>query len=178
MVSEQFRDGKKIREGSIEVWEFDQQGNPPIVQTPFEIAAGDSFRTTCFYRDNGTTEFGLGSQEEMCIAFLYYYPRKLYANELPWFCGYDLGFPSCDAEYKYTLLEAEEDLERVFGVSDGKCPELTDPDIAADTAPKATPAPSPAITDDTTTSSGVHGSIPASGPFLATVLLFLANTVL
>lgn len=105
MTNEQLRNGEVVRNSSVEVWEFDQNGNVPIQQQPFQIFPGDSFRTNCYYRGKADTTFGLGSQEgespfptlsvfrraltphcipfasiafvsEMCIVFAYYYPLK------------------------------------------------------------------------------------------------------
>ena len=64
MVNEQIRGGKVIHEGVVDVFEFDQQGSYNVPIEPFQIQPGDSFRTTCYYRDG--TEFGLSSQQEMC----------------------------------------------------------------------------------------------------------------
>jgi len=48
------------------------------LETNFTISSGDSIKTTCIY-DTGNSEnvkFGLGSEDEMCIMFLYYYPAQ------------------------------------------------------------------------------------------------------
>lgn len=63
MTNEQIRNGQVVRQASVEVWEFDQNGNVPVQQEPFQILPGDSFRTNCYYRGNKDTTFGLGSQE-------------------------------------------------------------------------------------------------------------------
>lgn len=63
MTNEQIRNGEVVRESSVEVWEFDQNGNVPIQQDVFQIFPGDSFRTNCYYRGTKDTTFGLGSQE-------------------------------------------------------------------------------------------------------------------
>lgn len=154
MVNEHFRDGQKIREGSIEVWEFDQQGNAAVLQEPFQIAPGDSFRTSCYYRDLGTGRFGLGSQEEMCIVFLFYYPRQPVFNQVPWYCAYDTFWPPCDASYQGDLLASDEEMDRRFGQipsllencgdTDGTgSPMGTSP--SAPSVPTATVAPSAAL---------------------------------
>ena len=118
VVNEQFRDGEKVREGSLEVWEFDQQGNAVVLQQPFQIEPGDSFRTSCYYRESGSTgtKFGLGSDEEMCIAFMFYYPRKFVFDGFPWFCGYRMDFlEACDAPHELEALPSEAALGRHFG---------------------------------------------------------------
>lgn len=125
MVNEQIRDGEVVREATIDYWEFDQNGNAAIQQDPYDIQPGDGFKTTCFFNGKGRV-FGIGSADEMCMAFMYYYPRmkievKEWNMELPWFCGYDLGFPPCDTTYQKTTLEGVEDFGRTFGVSKDTC---------------------------------------------------------
>lgn len=43
----------------------------------FAVRKGDSFKIDCYYSNVGGRElgFGLGSQDEMCIDYLFYYPR-------------------------------------------------------------------------------------------------------
>ena len=46
---------------------------------PIVIQPGDDIQTTCVYRSEDRTEmvyFGDGTQEEMCFAFLLYYPKE------------------------------------------------------------------------------------------------------
>lgn len=98
------------------MWEFDQQGNAVVLQQPFQIAPGDSFRTSCYYRESSSTNFGLGSDEEMCIAFIFYFPRKLISNTLPWICGYQVDFLGvCDSPYESVVLPSEAAIGRHFG---------------------------------------------------------------
>jgi hypothetical protein len=63
--------------------------------------------------------FGLSSQEEMCIVFMYYYPRKQIYGFLPFFCNY--GFekvsPLCVADYNRNELLSPAALNRTFGLS-------------------------------------------------------------
>lgn len=75
MYNEQFRDGELIRTGVVDYYDFDQNGGPPVQQETFEIWPGDAFRTRCYFDSNDGEVWGLASQDEMCIAFLYYYPR-------------------------------------------------------------------------------------------------------
>lgn len=73
--NEQIRDGKVIRTGAIDYWDMDQQGDMVIQQKPFEIMPGDSFRTRCSFKADADMVWGESSQEEMCMASVYYYPR-------------------------------------------------------------------------------------------------------
>ena len=41
------------------------------------LLPGDAFRTTCQYKtDNANVTFGLGSEQEMCIDFVTFYPAE------------------------------------------------------------------------------------------------------
>ena len=88
---------------------------------------GDSFRTTCYYRDGD--KFGIDSDEEMCIAYVMYYP----VLELP-VLGYSWLCPTVDEENAELLtsigcvqvvensdIESVEKLERDFGKPASEC---------------------------------------------------------
>jgi hypothetical protein len=47
MQNYQLRDGKVIRVGQVQFWNFDQQGAFAVKQPTFQIQPGDSFQTTC-----------------------------------------------------------------------------------------------------------------------------------
>lgn len=118
MVNQQIRDGQVIRAGAVDFFNFDQQGNQPVQQEPFQVLPGDSFNTVCYYRSQDDETFGLSSQQEICIAFVYYFPRKsLFYDTVPWMCGYDLGIPGCNAEWTARTLTSDADLQRTFGGS-------------------------------------------------------------
>ena len=66
-------------------WNFDLQVLQPL---EFVIQPGDVLKTTCVYDTTNQTDvvsFGLGTADEMCFNFVYYYP----AIDLPFFpfCG-------------------------------------------------------------------------------------------
>ena len=75
MANEQIRDGKVIRQGAVDHWDFYQQGDLVVQQPTFSILPGDSFRTSCYFQSNEEVLWGIGSQDEMCTASVYYYPR-------------------------------------------------------------------------------------------------------
>jgi hypothetical protein len=63
------------------------------------------------------------------MAFLYYYPRSTIqvplseffegaqgTFDVPWTCGFEVGFSVCEAEYKKDTLNSLEELDRAFGV--------------------------------------------------------------
>ena len=127
MTNEQIRNGEVIHTGIVDVYDFDQSGGVSPVQRPFTVQKGDTFRTTCYYRDNdeGGVEFGTASADEMCISYLAYYPRitvSAFGFTLPWLCGYDLGIPVCESSHEQTDLDAIEEVNRTFGDIGGQCP--------------------------------------------------------
>jgi len=69
------RDGQVIRSAAVDFWDFDQNGDQAVQQGSFEIMPGDAFRTRCYFDSNDGEVWGLASHNEMCISFLYYYPR-------------------------------------------------------------------------------------------------------
>jgi hypothetical protein len=92
-----------------------------VPQEPYTLLPGDSVRTTCYYKDG--TAWGLGSAEEMCIAFMLYYPvKKLPDVGLEWNCvyGFDLG-TGCMTELEQVDLSDVEDLGRSFGSTSDDC---------------------------------------------------------
>lgn len=94
-----------------------------VPQDSYKISPGDSFRTTCYYKDGSA--FGLSSQEEMCIAYIMYYPAKQSSSGQPWVCPhkpwYDLGTPGCAQELVKSNLDSADDLGRNFGGSSDEC---------------------------------------------------------
>ena len=91
-------------------------------QDSYRVLPGDSFRTTCYYKDG--SKFGLSSQEEMCIAFLMYYPAKQSSLGQPWVCPHapwETTGTDCATELEYTDLHVVDGLGRSFGDSSGEC---------------------------------------------------------
>jgi hypothetical protein len=79
IYTEQFRGGSKIGElGRDDMFDFNYQ---KILSIEGTIQPGDSLRTTCVYDSTGvatTTHGGEGSDDEMCLNFLAYYPEIPY----------------------------------------------------------------------------------------------------
>ena len=130
MTNEQIRNGAVIRTAATEVWDFNANGNIPVKQDPYELLPGDGFRTTCYFDGEDDTVFGLGSREEMCISFLYYYPRKTFKIpteqgefSIPWMCGFGLDWleNACYANHTGGVLENEAGLNREFGKQKAQC---------------------------------------------------------
>lgn len=172
-TNQHIRDGEVIRTASTEVWDFDQNGNVPVKQQPYEVYPGDGFRMSCYFRGEEDTVFGLGSREEMCMAFLYYYPRKTFKVEvpegsfnLPWVCGYGIDWlgDACNATYEGDgILDDDGDMNRLFGKQSESCLLSTDataeePAIVLDPPAEVTPpVPAEGVALQTETES-------ASGP--------------
>lgn len=131
MYNQHIRDGQVIRTGSVDFFDFAQSGGPAVQQQPFQVLPGDSFNIRCYYKnDEGTSRtFGLGSAEEMCMAFLLYYPRRIVtlSEDLSfgWFCGAgfaSMGFSPCDAPFNVSVLDnGEVPAWRTFGLPTDEC---------------------------------------------------------
>lgn len=124
MTNEVIRNGEVVNAAKVDVFEFDQQGSFRVPQSSYQILPGDSFRTTCYYRDG--TQFGMSSSEEMCVAFILYYPAKELSfgtyGSFPWFCSAGLEqLPICKEEMQAKILSSEEELGRTFGTQPSQC---------------------------------------------------------
>jgi Copper type II ascorbate-dependent monooxygenase, C-terminal domain len=131
ITNEQIRDGEVIHTASVEHWEFHQNGNAAVQQGSFVVQPGDGFKTSCYYNDaDGSKTFGLASAEEMCMAFLYYYPRRTFdlgqGFNSSWLCGFDMFFPQCEATYEKRALDSIEELNRQYAVANPQCPHTSD----------------------------------------------------
>lgn len=109
-----------VHEAGVEVWDYDQNGVRLVQQDPYQIIPGrDRYTHSCYYTtSNNDIIFGQRSVDEMCNAFLWYYP----ANENEWlgnYCGADFVIPDCSADYTSAIVD--ESAERVFGTHDGLC---------------------------------------------------------
>lgn len=124
MTNKVIRKDEIIHTGKIDYFDFSQQGTAGVVQEPFDIYSGDAFSTSCYYTntDNSSKVFGLGSNEEMCIAYIMYYPR-LNGTEIM-SCGilYD---EQCTTNYTTQNLTSKLDLPRTFGVVNKCTPQNT-----------------------------------------------------
>ncbi|GKY93756.1 hypothetical protein MPSEU_000342700 [Mayamaea pseudoterrestris] len=127
--SQHFRDGNMIRSSKAEYYDFAQQGAQAILQEPYEVLPGDAFKVGCYYENEPGTNrtFGLGSSNEMCISFLYYYPAKATPSGLPFFCGVGLTdmLPDCDIPSEGISVsdDSSQELlaERAFGAATEQC---------------------------------------------------------
>mmetsp|Transcript_4773 Transcript_4773/g.11615 ORF Transcript_4773/g.11615 Transcript_4773/m.11615 type:complete len:239 (-) Transcript_4773:234-950(-) len=81
-------DGTLKKETKVEYYDGDWQAASDF--DAFEIVPGDSFKTECVYRAGALTEFGPATNDEMCIDFMYYYPRHKKLSEThDGACGYE-----------------------------------------------------------------------------------------
>jgi hypothetical protein len=130
MINAQIRNGQVVRQGQVEYWDFRQQGDYVVPQGQFTLQPGDSFRTICNYDSTNNETWGLGSNNEMCMASFYYYPRQ----EAFAACGVGLGevLPGCEVSYETTpnFREARQ-LGRVFGTPSATCGKATGPTSSA-----------------------------------------------
>jgi dopamine beta-monooxygenase len=126
MYNTQIRGGETVHTGSVDYFDFDQSGAYSVIQPTFEILPGDSFKTSCYYSTASDEKFGLSSQEEMCIAYLFYYPRQVLDDlGLAYTCAFGLGdvfgFPQCENGWSTTSLASVDQFERTFGTPSTTC---------------------------------------------------------
>ena len=112
MTNEHIRGADIVRKSSVEYYDFQQVGGFIVPQNPFTMKPSDSFRLKCFYSATDIEEFGFGSFDEMCIAYLYYYPVQSFPYGV---CGYNWFYSSCSTEYASQKLNQMSDLGRIFG---------------------------------------------------------------
>ncbi|CBJ33319.1 conserved unknown protein [Ectocarpus siliculosus] len=125
MVTHQYRDDGEGNEELIhttEVWYYSslQAGAHVVtVNGSATIKKGDSFTTQCMYDTSlssvgsANVTFGLGSEQEMCVNFIFYYPDQRLPD------GGACGVFACDGGVLgYEELEADSDFNRTFGIVD------------------------------------------------------------
>ena len=112
------KNGTLRRNITTEYFDFHHQRGMGMV--PLQLKQGDVFRTSCSYDTSAQSSpvvWGIGSQNEMCIDFLYYYPAQ--TNIHPYYCG--LG--ACGT---LTYSGQPQSFNRTFGVlTKAACPALT-----------------------------------------------------
>jgi hypothetical protein len=119
-VSQVRRAGELFHEAAVDVWDFRRNGIKLVQQAPYELRPGDEFRTFCYTQNaDNTTTFGLGSENEMCQAVLWFYPAISRSHG---YCGYNFPDPQCSAVY--TVSQAPADFGRFFGSAREECPAL------------------------------------------------------
>jgi Copper type II ascorbate-dependent monooxygenase, C-terminal domain len=165
MSNSHVRNGEVIRRAEAQFWDFDQQGSLTVVQQPFTIAPGDSFRTSCIYNTQNDEQFGLASSQEMCIAFLFYYPRQAFNFgdlELPYLCGMRFGdfYPACNVDWSNSSLSDMSHVGRSFGVAPSTCP--APPVAISSTSPTASPTFSGAVLEPSDSSTVSPTAAPVS----------------
>jgi hypothetical protein len=66
------------RDLSVKYYDFKQQGAYEVVQAPFQVKSSDAFNVVCSFDADSGERWGQASSNEMCISFLFYYPRQMY----------------------------------------------------------------------------------------------------
>ncbi|CBJ33480.1 conserved unknown protein [Ectocarpus siliculosus] len=125
MVTRQYRndsDGNEvlIHTAEVEYYSVLQAGGHLVTNNEtITIRKGDRFTTECMYDtslssvSSANVTFGLGSEQEMCIDFVFYYPDQRMPDTGA------CGVGACDGGVLgYSQLEADSDFNRTFGIVD------------------------------------------------------------
>lgn len=118
--NEQYRNGELLRSADVDFFDFDEQGVTSVIQEPYTVKPGDSFRLSCFF-DSMNKTFGKEGTNEMCDVFIGYYPRQVAPPGFNFMCGPGMGTRVCDSVWEPTLLNNSGLLERQFGSSGRTC---------------------------------------------------------
>jgi hypothetical protein len=139
-------DGKLVNTvgGVAEFFDFHKQRN--VVMAPIKVPRGHSLRLSCMFdtpvgEHETPVTWGLESNNEMCIDFLYYYPASPAIH--PQFCGIN----ACGTLRTAGKMVTAPNFNRSFGKT--KSPNIcaTTPSPPTATKQPATPPPTPAATN-------------------------------
>jgi Copper type II ascorbate-dependent monooxygenase, C-terminal domain/Copper type II ascorbate-dependent monooxygenase, N-terminal domain len=130
--NEIFRNGTVVHRAVSEYFDFVQQGGIMIQQDPYPLLPGDGFRLTCSYDADVGAQWGANSHDEMCIAYLFYYPRQttnVGIFQVQPTCAVNIGgvLPGCEAEHSVTPNYNH--FDRTFGIAvadDASCQDFED----------------------------------------------------
>lgn len=174
--NEHIRNANVIRSSRVNFWDFAQQADFAVVQAPFQMNPGDAIRTVCTYNSANDVLWGMGSDQEMCISLLYYYPRVTTEDGFPIICGLGVGEALLGCEATYNLTMDTSDLEEMLGRTFGGSPSSLSCSILNDNnAPVATPAApnlSPVNAPPTTSTSSANSMLMPSVILSSLVILF------
>jgi hypothetical protein len=116
LTTQRRRSGSTQVVNEIDFWKFNFQD---MTRTKYTMMDGDSYNTSCYYDNKGKrTKWGLGSRDEMCQDFVFYYPKTSCS---PGACGFEAGG---QLAIQKTLANAEA-LGRSFGKPTAQCPSST-----------------------------------------------------
>ena len=111
IVTDLFRGDEIVNTASIDYWDFDQNGAAVVRQKPYKLKKGDNYHTTCYFESYKNTKFGLGSSEEMCMVFIYYYPKQ--SSFIDCSPG-NFYLPSCSSSYSSSTLASDSFFDRAM----------------------------------------------------------------
>jgi Copper type II ascorbate-dependent monooxygenase, C-terminal domain len=160
---------------------YSQMGAQIMIEEPYELRAGDSFKTTCMYNNQDEERvFGKNSDDEMCLHLVTYYPRR-HLGSSPFICGPGMHFGDPqECEGTYTRVQENEviqnslDFVRPFGVPASVCHVMEEEpqeqeEQVVDKPPNATAAVPPKTTTTTTqTKATTTPDVPKNVPSTTT----------
>mmetsp|Transcript_24488 Transcript_24488/g.37251 ORF Transcript_24488/g.37251 Transcript_24488/m.37251 type:complete len:636 (+) Transcript_24488:115-2022(+) len=148
LTNELIRDDTVINTATIDYWDFYQNGAAIVRQEPYVVQKGDAYRTTCYFHDEkGDVRYGAGSSDEMCMTFLYYYPRQVGWNN----CSpANSFFASCRSEFSSVSLSSDSNFDRdVTDTTMTPAPVSAEPLIPGESSPTTSADESSAFSSTT-----------------------------
>jgi len=160
------KEGALKHEFRVEYYDGGFQGS---LDANIEITPGDSFTTRCVYKPKAEAMFGLGSDEEMCIDFMMYYPVNDQIQSA--FSG------ACGVEKKGTDLEQSLaangfEMHKITGILETALNRrFAQPAGSCTTSLSATTTTTSVPEDVATTTAAATTSAATQVPFFASVFL-------
>jgi len=155
IVNQVIREDSVVQESYVDYWDFEQSGATAQANPPFQLKRGDKLKTICYYEADSDTRFGLGSDDEMCMAFILYFPKQDFLS----YCGVGFGHydRACRSVHEGPVsLNDEEEFGRVFGSTSNfvtELPTLSPSELVTSVA-QIVPSTQPSLTPNHPTPTG------------------------
>eukprot|EP00293_Proteomonas_sulcata_P015087 CAMPEP_0184299412 /NCGR_PEP_ID=MMETSP1049-20130417/10038_1 /TAXON_ID=77928 /ORGANISM="Proteomonas sulcata, Strain CCMP704" /LENGTH=497 /DNA_ID=CAMNT_0026609845 /DNA_START=132 /DNA_END=1625 /DNA_ORIENTATION=+ len=120
------RNGQTVDTTKVDYWDFKAAGvhSPITANNGFKPQKGDDFYIDCYFKTSSTgLSFGVGSNDEMCMEFISYWPKQNFQQVADWIpresCVLAQACDSCDptpfGNYLDNVgLSGDQDLGRAF----------------------------------------------------------------
>ena len=121
MWNTQMRAGKVLGvRGKVEYWDFNNQ---IAAQSCYTVLPGDQINTHCIYSTANSAEvkFGLSSSDEMCMAFLMYFPKMSAMTQCGYFAFNGVKLDMCGRSGSPIIFSNSQEAQYFDGTSETTC---------------------------------------------------------